>query len=453
MNSTTSKKISIVFLLLLVATMVLSACGGEATTPAPTGTQPPAQPPGPTPDPNIPVAVIPTPASGEPTATANFNTTIYGGPGENYVVYGAFVGSQTAQVTGKSEDGQWWAIRVPVSPDGNGWVSAGWVTVANVDNVPVLPTPPAPPTVEIVPPGPDDPQAVAIANGFVRTGPGTDYPAYGIAPVGSMARVIGVSEDGQWWVVRINPEVVGVGYGWVMAAYTQASNVDGIQTIATPPPPTAVAPAPPPTGVPVATAVDFVNVRTGPGTNYLVLGVAAPGASAEVSGKSADSAWWQVKIPTQYTSTGFGWVSASYVRTQGTENVPVVEAPPPPETVPPAPPPASSTGCLLVAQNPVDGTVFGPGTSFSTTWSLQNAGSESWTTGEYDIAFVGAVNNVYLHQGADLYDLSSEVAPGSTYSFTVPMIAPYDPGVYGELWQVVLGNQPVCQFYVYVEVQ
>jgi hypothetical protein len=33
------------------------------------------------------------------------------------------------------------------------------------------------------------------------------------------------------------------------------------------------------------------------------------------------------------------------------------------------------------------------------------------------------------------------------------MIAPFDPGTYGELWQVVLGNQTVCEFYVYIGVQ
>jgi hypothetical protein len=33
------------------------------------------------------------------------------------------------------------------------------------------------------------------------------------------------------------------------------------------------------------------------------------------------------------------------------------------------------------------------------------------------------------------------------------MIAPFDPGVYGEMWQVILGNQTVCQFYVFIEVQ
>ena len=73
--------------------------------------------------------------------------------------------------------------------------------------------PPVPPTVEMVPPGAEDPQATALANVFVRTGPGSNYPAYGIAPVDTTGRVIGKSEDGQWWVVRINPEKVGAGYG------------------------------------------------------------------------------------------------------------------------------------------------------------------------------------------------------------------------------------------------
>jgi hypothetical protein len=33
------------------------------------------------------------------------------------------------------------------------------------------------------------------------------------------------------------------------------------------------------------------------------------------------------------------------------------------------------------------------------------------------------------------------------------MIAPFDPGTYGELRQVVFSNQPVCEFYVYITIQ
>ncbi len=265
--------------------------------------------------------------------------------------------------------------------------------------------------------------------------------------------MIGVSEDSAWWVVRLNPENVGAGYGWVMAEYTQATNVETVQVIATPEAPVTIPPQAPPTGVPAAMAVDFVNVRSGPGTNYPVLGVASPGASAEVSGKSADSAWWQVIIPTQYAVDGFGWVSASYAVTANTESVPVVDAPAAPpivETTPP--PPVTGTGCQLVGQDPVDGTVFAPGSSFTTTWVLMNSGTQAWNT-EFDLVYVGAASNVPLHQGTDRYDMTNAVEPGMNYNFSVPMIAPFDAGAYGEVWQVVFGNQPICEFYVYIQVQ
>jgi hypothetical protein len=170
-----------IFSLALIAVLLLSACA-EATTPAPTQAAPTeaaaattapqptqaaptaaaptqaAPPPGPTPDPSLPSAVFPTPAPGEPAAVASFNTTIYSGPGTAYVVYAAFLGSETAKVVGKSEDGLWWAISVPVAPNGNGWVDGAWVTVSNADAVPVLPTPPVPATAALIPPAAEDPQ-------------------------------------------------------------------------------------------------------------------------------------------------------------------------------------------------------------------------------------------------------------------------------------------------------
>ena len=485
MQTLTSKKQNVMIVVVAVLALILSACGGAAT-PAPTqdtaliqtqsaqtvvadmtqnappATQapPPAEaptetapPPGPTPDPAIPVAVVPTPAPGEPTAVANYNTTINSGPGTNYVVYSVFLGSSTAKVIGKSEDGLWWAISVPVAPDGSGWVDGAWVTVSGADGVPVLPTPPVPPTVALVPPAAEDPQATTLTNVYVRTGPATNFPAYGIAQTNVTGRVLGVSEDGQWWVVRLDPAVIGTGYGWVMAQYTTALNVEGIQTVKSPQAAVTEPPPAPPTGVPTATAVDFVNVRSGPGTNYPVLVVAPPGAAGEVSGKSADGAWWQVKISTQYAADGLGWVSADWVYTQGTESVPVVNAPaapPPVESTPP--PPTGTTSCALVSQNPADGTTVGIGTPFDTTWVLQNTGTTKWDANEYDVVFMGAYNNVYLHTGPDRYDLATSVDPAMTYNFTVPMLAPFGPGDFGELWQVVYGSQTVCQFWVYIVV-
>src|SRR5512141_3176944 len=169
------------FSLILLGILVLSACApAAAPTAAPAPTQdvaavqtqsaqtvvadltagaptvtPPA--PGPTTHPNIPVAILPTPAAGEPAATALYNASIYSGPGTNYVLYATLLGGANAKVVGKSEDGLWWAISIPIAPTGAGWVDAGYVTVSNADNVQVLPTPPVPPTVDMVPPEPTDP--------------------------------------------------------------------------------------------------------------------------------------------------------------------------------------------------------------------------------------------------------------------------------------------------------
>jgi hypothetical protein len=67
-----------------------------------------------------------------------------------------------------------------------------------------------------------------------------------------------------------------------------------------------------------------------------------------------------------------------------------------------------------------------------------------------DVRYVGAAANVPMHQGADVYDLALDVQPGATYNFSVPMIAPYDTGTYGEMWEVGMGSTVLCQFYVYI---
>ncbi len=76
-------------------------------------------------------------------------------------------------------------------PQWTGWVDGGWATVSNTHGVPVLPTPPVPATAALIPPGADEPQAAAIVNTYVRSGPATSYPAYGIAQAGASARVLG----------------------------------------------------------------------------------------------------------------------------------------------------------------------------------------------------------------------------------------------------------------------
>ena len=59
------------------------------------------------------------------------------------------------------------------------------------------------------------------------------------------------------------------------------------------------------------TAPQGVNVRTGPGTNFPVIGVAPFGREGEIIGRSADGAWWVVAVPT--APGGMGSVSYTHL--------------------------------------------------------------------------------------------------------------------------------------------
>ena len=312
----------------------------------------------------MPVAILPAPQSNEPAATANTAVNVRSGPSESYTIYGVLQYGKQAQVVGKSEDGQWWALNMPVAPTGSGWVSGDYVNVTNADSVPVLPAPPVPPTVEPAAPGPGDPQLTVIQPAYVRQGPGESYPVYGMAQPGKTALVIGKSQDGSYWVVRVDPKLIPNGFAWVMAALVQASNTENAPVIAAPPAPTYVSMPPPATGAPVATATTAVNIRTGPSTDYPVLGVAQPGQTSEITGKSQDGGWWQVRVPTSLSADGLGWVSADYVVAYNAANVPVVTAPPPPAPVVTPPPPSSApTGYWVITTEPLN-VRAGPGNEY-----------------------------------------------------------------------------------------
>ena len=90
----------------------------------------------------------------------------------------------------------------------------------------------------------------------------------------------------------------------------------------TPPPTTTSTPT-----VPVAFPKEVaVNCRLGPGTGWIVLSGLSVGASAQITGKSGDSGWWQVVDP--LNSGRRCWVATSVTSTAGNvAGIPVVEAP------------------------------------------------------------------------------------------------------------------------------
>ena len=195
-------------------------------------------------------------------------------------------------------------------------------------NTPPGATAPTPPEISIPTPAPGTPMATALSVINIRSGPGTNYPSYGVAPEGARGVVIGVSEDGGWWVVQVNnPNLVPDGQGWVSGEFVKVENAEGVPVIPSPErPPDVEIPPPDPNG-PIATALDAVNVRSGPGTNYASYGIAQKGAKGAVIGISEDGKWWVVKLPASLVGAGQGWVSADWVMVENAGGVPVIPAP------------------------------------------------------------------------------------------------------------------------------
>lgn len=73
-----------------------------------------------------------------------------------------------------------------------------------------------------------------------------------------------------------------------------------------------------------------VNVRSGPGTVYDIVGGLDEGKSAKIAGKNADGTWWYIEFP-----GGHGWVSGTVVNASCVPaSLAVVAAPPTPTFTP-----------------------------------------------------------------------------------------------------------------------
>ena len=181
---------------------------------------------------------VPGPGEDVPTAVAIEPINVRSGPGSQYSSYGVVSIGTSGEVIGISEDGEWWVVRVSIeyAPDGRGWVKGEFVEVTNAENVPVIPTPPLG-DLELPPPGAGSPTATVLQPVNVRSGPSIDYPSFGIAPTGAKAPVLGISEDGLWWVIMISTDLSPDGQGWVSGDFVEVTGGADVPEIPNPPAP------------------------------------------------------------------------------------------------------------------------------------------------------------------------------------------------------------------------
>lgn len=221
-------------------------------------------------------------------------------------------------------------------------------------------------------------------------------------------------------------------------------------------------PAPPsepatPTGTVVGTT--GLNVRSGPGTNFPVVGVARAGDQGELVGRSADGRWWAVSIPS--VPGGIGWVSADFVLPTNAESVPVIASPPTPvPTATPLPRPTATPAPVQPTATPsadinfwVDRSTINQGECATLSWSVNNV-QAVWVypLGANYNAFprAGQGNEVVCPATTTTYEMRVRMRDGSTQfrqvtiNVNAPQPTPPPPVVTNPLantrWSVVNYN-------------
>jgi heat shock protein HslJ/uncharacterized protein YraI len=282
----------------------------------------------------LPPVDLPDPDANVPTGEARVNVNVRTGPSMLFPVKGVAEQGDTGEILGLSPDGYWYAVKVPTTLVGTGtaWVAADYVELTNptAQSLPVVTPPLLPPLVSFPAPPQNAPQVTMREPATLRGGPTLEFPVYGVAPTGSRAEVLGQSEDGEWWAVRVPTSLASNGTGWVAKVYTAASNVAGVPEIKTPDLPKNITPAAPGSGAPSLVTREPLNVRSGPGNEYPSLGKVSIGTILAVVGISTDKEYYVVNVPMEIDRSGRGWIPARYVRTENVSNVPVVLPPPVP---------------------------------------------------------------------------------------------------------------------------
>jgi glucose/arabinose dehydrogenase len=162
----------------------------------------------------------------------------------------------------------------------------------------------------------------------VRAGPSTSDPIIAFARPGEEYSITGRSTDGDWWRIDLDGSD-----GWIYAPSVDAINAADVPVVTatqssapTTTQPRAPTPIPSPTASVEGASVRIrttMNVRSGPGINFSVIGTAQAEEVYAVTGKNSAESWWRIDF-----NGRTGWVSGSLVTAQNTANAAVAQATP-----------------------------------------------------------------------------------------------------------------------------
>ena len=229
--------------------------------------------------------------SAKTTEYVNFRS----GPGTNYSSKGVIALGTAVTVTDTS-NAQWYAVRL--SNGSTGYIFAEYIsfTGSNTPSATAAPTQ--------APSNGSEQTAKTTEYVNFRSGPGTNYSSKGVIALGTTVTVTDTSNS-EWYAVRLSNGSTG----YIFAQYLKLNSSSS--ATATPAP----TQAPSNGSEQSAKTTEYVNFRSGPGTNYSSKGVIASGTTVTVTDRS-NSQWYAVRLANGST----GYIFAQYLKVTGTSS-------------------------------------------------------------------------------------------------------------------------------------
>lgn len=163
------------------------------------------------------------PSLDEPSGIVSAPNLLRAGPGAEYPAVMAALGGMNFKILGKSTDGRYYQVILPVDivPAGTGWIAADKVFPRNVDQLSVVAAPPLIPEMGLTVAA-GTPISAPQVTINLRFGPGFAYPVIGYALRGQVFPVTGQSEDGLWLRLHVPFPVSADNSAWVYSANLQS---------------------------------------------------------------------------------------------------------------------------------------------------------------------------------------------------------------------------------------
>ena len=268
------------------------------------------------------------------------------GPGTNYDSQGVLAEGTVLTVTDTSNS-EWYAVRT--SGGTTGYIFSQYIAIGGSDSGSTAKT------TEYV---------------HLRSGPGTNYSSKGVIASGTAITVTDTSNS-EWYAVKLSNGTTGYMFSEYisMSGGSSSSGSDSV----------------PSTESTAAKVTEYVNVRSGPGTNYTSKTVIASGTSITVTDRS-NAEWYAVKLSNGMT----GYIFSQYIQLSNDSSSDAGSVPSTEST------PAKTTEYVNVRSGPgtnyTSKTVIASGTSITVT----DRSNSEWYAVKLSNGMTGYIYSIYI---------------------------------------------------------